>query len=113
MDAAALQKLLSDSTDTLSSLYTELGHPPERLSDAVAALHETLRSAVAGQVDKVQKEVDGAKEQLKKGKIQVERLMEALGENESHEADGARRLSRSRAKRISDGSHDGQVSSEY
>ncbi|PWN18925.1 hypothetical protein BCV69DRAFT_314126 [Microstroma glucosiphilum] len=89
MDPQSLIKLLSDSTQRLSSLYTELGHPPDRLQDAVFALHKTLYAAVEGQMDIVEKEVEQAKTQLQQGQKKVERLLTALGEDE-HATQGRR-----------------------
>lgn len=89
MDPQSLIKLLSDSTQRLSSLYTELGHPPDRLQDAVSALHKTLYAAVEGQMDIVEKEVEQAKTQLQQGQKKVERLLTALGEDE-HATQGRR-----------------------
>lgn len=105
MDGPGLLKLLSDSTSTLSSLYSELGHPPQRLEEAIAALQETLQTAVKTQLDRVQKEVDDAKYTLEHGQKRIERMKLALGENEASSAKGAgqgRRSSRTRTANTND-----------
>lgn len=87
MDPQHLLQLLADSTKRLSSLHAELGHPPERLEEAVAALYGTLRNAVENQLDQVQKEVEEAKSTLTNTVQRTRRLRVALGES-SPETEG-------------------------
>ena len=98
MDPQSLLDLLSESTHRLASLYTELGHPPERLDEAVSTLHKTLHAALEGQMDTVQREVDDAREKIATANATIERLLGALGEVDV-EVPG-RRISRSKNKSI-------------
>lgn len=102
MDGPGLLKLLSDSTTTLSSLYNELGHPPQRLEEAIAALQKTLQTAVETQLDRVQKEVDDAKYSLARGAKRIERMKLALGDTEGANGATGRRTSRPRTTNNSD-----------
>ncbi|CAO1613157.1 unnamed protein product [Sympodiomycopsis kandeliae] len=86
MDQLSLLKLLSDSTKQLASLHEELGHPPDRLQDAISTLHNVLKDSVQGQMDKVQKEVDDAKYELSHTRGKIQHLRIALGEQaDTHE----------------------------
>lgn len=78
-DANQLLHLLSTSTTRLSSLYTELGHPPARLASAISDLHATLHSALTAQMDAVQGEVDSVKAKIARREGRVGRLVAALG----------------------------------
>lgn len=83
MDQLSLLNLLSNSTKRLASLHEELGHPPDRLEDAIQSLHNVLHAAVQGQLDQVQGEVDDARAQLANGERRVRRLKVVLGEEPS------------------------------
>lgn len=82
MDQQKLLQLLSESTARLTSLQAELGHPPQRLKEAIAALHTTLHVAIEGQLDQVQTEVNTAKKTLEQTSKSICDLKSALGDSE-------------------------------
>lgn len=56
MDAVALTTLLSDSTQKLVQLHSQIGHPAEALQAALDALHQALKTAVDDQIGRVERE---------------------------------------------------------
>ncbi|EPQ28763.1 uncharacterized protein PFL1_03566 [Pseudozyma flocculosa PF-1] len=81
MDVAALTALLSQSTDRLSSLHAEIGHPPNALQDALELLHQALKGAVDGQIAKVEGEAQGLKAECDAIHDDIAHLRSALGDN--------------------------------
>ncbi|CAO1620520.1 unnamed protein product [Parajaminaea phylloscopi] len=83
MDPQALLQLLSDSTKRLSCLHSELGHEPSRLEEDIASLHTTLHAAIEGQLQRVQAEVDSAKQTLTSTAQRIKSYTLALTDDES------------------------------
>ncbi|KAJ1028618.1 hypothetical protein NDA16_001784 [Ustilago loliicola] len=80
MDAAALATLLSDSTQKLVGLHSQIGHPPEALQGALDALHQALKTAVDDQIDKVQREAQDLSAECSRIEADNARIKRALGE---------------------------------
>lgn len=80
MDAAALSALLSDSTQRLVSLHSQIGHPPEALQGALDALHQALKTAVDDQIGKVQREAQDLSAECSRIEADNARIKRALGE---------------------------------
>ncbi|SNX83173.1 related to ASE1 - mitotic spindle midzone localized MAP family member [Melanopsichium pennsylvanicum] len=80
MDAAALASLLSDSTQKLVDLHSQIGHPPEALHGALDALHQALKTAVDDQIGKVQREAQNLSSQCFQIQADNAQIKTALGE---------------------------------
>lgn len=80
MDAAALATLLSDSTQKLVGLHSQIGHPPEALQGALDALHQALKTAVDDQIGKVQREAQDLSAECSRIKTDNAQIKRALGE---------------------------------
>ncbi|KAK0556415.1 Microtubule bundling protein [Tilletia horrida] len=80
MDIPALTALLSTSTSSLAALHTELGHPPEKLQQALALLADTVRSTVDAQIASVRAEVDNTNRECEALKARADGLRTALGD---------------------------------
>lgn len=80
MDAAALAKLLADSTQKLVGLHSQIGHPPEALQGALDALHQALQTAVDDQIGKVQREAQDLSAECARIEAESAQIKRALGE---------------------------------
>ncbi len=80
MDAAALATLLSESTQKLVGLHSQIGHPPEALQGALDALHQALKTAVDDQISKVQKEAQDLSAECARIEADNSHIKRALGE---------------------------------
>ncbi|SJX61792.1 related to ASE1-mitotic spindle midzone localized MAP family member [Sporisorium reilianum f. sp. reilianum] len=80
MDAAALATLLSDSTQKLVSLHSQIGHPPEALQGALDALHQALKTAVDDQIGKVQREAQDLSAECSRIHADNAHIKRALGD---------------------------------
>ncbi|CDR99805.1 uncharacterized protein SPSC_02956 [Sporisorium scitamineum] len=80
MDAAALATLLSDSTQKLVSLHSQIGHPPEALQGALDALHQALKTAVDDQIGKVQREAQDLSAECSRIEADNAHVKRALGD---------------------------------
>ena len=80
MDAAALTALLSESTQKLVSLHSQIGHPPEALQGALDALHQALKTAVDDQIGKVQREAHDLSTECSRIEADNAHIKRALGD---------------------------------
>ncbi|TKY87105.1 hypothetical protein EX895_003782 [Sporisorium graminicola] len=80
MDAAALATLLSDSTQKLVSLHSQIGHPPGALQGALDALHQALKTAVDDQIGKVQREAQDLSAECSRIEADNAHIKRALGD---------------------------------
>ncbi|SPO23206.1 related to ASE1 - mitotic spindle midzone localized MAP family member [Ustilago trichophora] len=80
MDAAALASLLSESTQKLVGLHSQIGHPPEALQAALDALHQALKTAVDDQISKVQREAQDLSAECSQIEADNSQIKRALGE---------------------------------
>ncbi|GAC96261.1 microtubule associated protein [Pseudozyma hubeiensis SY62] len=80
MDAAALAALLSDSTQKLIGLHSQIGHPPEALQGALDALHQALKTAVDDQIGKVQREAQDLSAECSRIHADNARIRRAIGD---------------------------------
>lgn len=80
MDAAALATLLSESTQKLVGLHSQIGHPPEALQEALDALHQALKTAVDDQIGKVQREAQDLSAECSRIQADNAQIKRALGE---------------------------------
>ena len=80
MDAAALATLLSESTQKLVGLHSQIGHPPEALQGALDSLHQALKTAVDDQIEKVQREAQDLSAECSQIEADNAHIKKALGE---------------------------------
>ncbi|KAK0544292.1 putative protein kinase [Tilletia horrida] len=79
MDIPAITSLLSTSTSSLAALHAKLGHPADKLQQALALLAETVRTTVDAQVATLREQVEQVEQECEEYNSRLRALKTAMG----------------------------------